>query len=76
MLKSGCLLILVALAAAGCGSDEAPPPRKPVPTVFDPLVQKKETVPAAIEAAQVQHDADARRAIESADGSPPPEGRR
>jgi hypothetical protein len=75
MLKHGCLLILVALGAAGCG-DEPPPPKKPAPTVFDPLVEKKQTLPAAVEAAQAQHDADTRRQIEADEGGPPPEARR
>lgn len=73
MLKPGCLLILVALGAAGCGgSSEMPPPQKPAPTVFDPLVQKKETVPAAVEAAQLQHDTETRRQIDGAEGDAPP----
>lgn len=76
MLKHGCLLILLALGAAACGGGEPPPPQKPVPTVFDPLVQQKERLPAAVEAAQLQHDAEMRRQLEAAEGSPPPEGRR
>ena len=76
MLKHACLVILFGLAAvAGCGG-EPPPPPKPSPTVFDPLVKKKETVPAAVEAAQAQHDADTRRQIEAAEGAPPAEARR
>lgn len=75
MLKHACLVILFGLAAvAGCGGE--PPPPKPSPTVFDPLVKKKETVPAAVEAAQAQHDADTRRQIEAAEGAPPAEARR
>ncbi|HUO80529.1 MAG TPA: hypothetical protein VMU00_10345 [Steroidobacteraceae bacterium] len=71
-----CLPIVLGLALgiAGCGAE--PPPPKPAPTVFDPLLKKKETVPAAVEAAQAQHDADTRRQIEEAEGSPPPEARR
>jgi len=77
MLKHGCLLMLLALGAAGCGGGgDTPPPQKPAPTVFDPLVEQKQRVPAAVEAAQLQHDAETRRQLEAAEGSSPPEGRR
>jgi hypothetical protein len=78
MLKHGCLLTILALGAAGCGgsSGDPPPPQKPAPTVFDPLVEQKQRVPAAVEAAQLQHDAETRRQLEAAEGSPPPEARR
>jgi hypothetical protein len=75
MLKPGRLLLLLALGAAGCGG-EPPQPRAPAPTVLDPLVEKKESMPAALEAAQVQHDAGIRRQGEPADGEPPAEARR
>ena len=75
MLKHGCLLMLLALGAAGCGG-EPPQPTRPAPTVFDPLVEKKETVPAAVQASQAQRDADTRRQIESAEGGPSAEERR
>jgi hypothetical protein len=70
MLKSGCLLILLALGVAGCGG-EPPAAPAPAPTVFDPLVEKKQTVPAAVEAAQAERDAEIRRQSESAEGAPP-----
>ena len=77
MLKPGCLLILVALGAAGCGgSSEMPPPQKPAPTVFDPLLEKKQSVPAAVEATQQQHDAETRKALDAAEGAPPDEAKR
>ncbi len=76
MLKHGCLLMIVAITAAACGGAEPPPPQKPAPTVFDPLVEQKQRVPAAVEAAQLQHDAETRRALEAAEGPAPPEGRR
>lgn len=75
MLKHGCLLIVLALGVAGCGG-EPPPPKAPAPTVLDPLVDKKQSVPAAVEATQVAHDAETRRQIESAEGAPPAEDRR
>ena len=74
MLKRGCLLLLLALGAAGCGGE--PPPKAPAPTVFDPLVDKKAAVPAALEAAQAQHDAAIRRQTGPAEGEPPAEARR
>jgi hypothetical protein len=76
MLKHASVLVLLALGAAACGSGEHAPPGKPAPTVFDPLVQKKETVPAAVESAQAQHDAETRRQIEAAEGAPAAEARR
>jgi hypothetical protein len=75
MLKPGRLLLLLALGAAGCGG-EPPQPTAPAPTVFDPLVEKKETVPAALEAAQARHDAGIRRQNEPAEGESPAEARR
>jgi hypothetical protein len=76
MLKHACLMILLALGAAGCGSAEPPPPPKPAPTVFDPLVEKKQTLPAAVEAAQQAHDAETRRQEETTEGGAPAEARR
>ncbi len=70
MLKPASLLLLLAVGAAACGGGEPPPPQAPAPTVFDPLIQKKETVPAAVEAAQAQHDAEIRRQADAAEGSP------
>jgi len=75
MLKHGRLLILLALGCAGCGG-EPPPPRAPPPTVFDPLVRKKEAVPAAVATAQAQHDADIRRQADAAEGAPAAEAPR
>jgi hypothetical protein len=71
MLKHGCLLMLLALAAAGCGGEPPANAQKPTPTVFDPLIEKKQTLPAAVEAAQAQHDAETRRQVDGADGAPP-----
>jgi hypothetical protein len=76
MLKHGCLLMLLVLGAAGCGGNEPPPPQKPAPTIFDPLVQQQQRVPAAVESAQLQHDAEMRRQLDAADAPSPPEGRR
>ncbi len=73
MRKHGCLLMLLALGVVSCGGE---PPPKRTPTVFDPLIEKKEAIPAAVEAAQAQHDADTRRQIESAEGAAPAEERR
>jgi hypothetical protein len=75
MLKHGCLLMLLALGAAGCGG-EPPQPKAPAPTVFDPLVEKKEAVPAAVQAAEARHQADMRQQVEAAEGGPPAEARR
>ncbi len=71
MLKHGCLLVLLALGAAGCGGEPPPPVEKPAATVFDPLLEKRQSLPAAVEAAQAQHDADTRRQLEAAEGAPP-----
>ncbi len=73
MRKHGCLLMLLALGVVSCGGE--PPPQR-TPTVFDPLVEKKEAIPAAVQAAQARHDADARQQIETAEGGPPAEERR
>lgn len=62
-----CTLLLSA-TLAGCGSGPPPPPAKPQPTVFDDLVAKKRTVPAAVETAQQQHMESLRRAADEADG--------
>ena len=79
MLKHAWLASLCLVAAAGCGGGEPPPPpQKPAPTVFDPLVEQKQKLPAAVEAAQAEHDAALRRAADAAaaDGAPPGEARR
>ena len=75
MLKHGCPLMLLALGVTGCGGEPSPP-KTPAPTVFDPLLEKKQTVPAAVEATQAAHDAETRRQIESAEGATPAEARR
>lgn len=69
------LTLLVTLFLGGCGQ-EPPPPRKPAPTVFDPLVDQKTRVPAAIETATAQHEDDTRRALDAAEGGQPDGPRR
>ena len=76
MLKHACLMALLALGAAGCGGSEPPPPKRPAPTVFDPLLKQKQAIPAAIEAADQQRAAETRRQIDAAEGAPPPEAPR
>ena len=71
MLKHGCLLTLLALGAHGCGSEPPQPPQKPAATVFDPLLEKKQSLPAAVEAAEAQHAANTRLQLDTAEGSPP-----
>ncbi|MBS0375585.1 MAG: hypothetical protein JSR73_13490 [Proteobacteria bacterium] len=61
------LMLLAMLTLGGC-SQEPPPPRKPAPTVFDPLVDQKTRVPAAVETATAQHEEDTRRALDAAEG--------
>ena len=69
---------VIALLLAGCGKSEPPapaPPSKPQPTVFDTMVEKERTLPAAVNAAQNQHMDDTRRAVDAAEdssGSEPP----
>ena len=67
---------LIGPLLAGCGHSEPPPPAPPPAppherTVFDDLVDKKTSVPAAAETAQREHMEAARRAIDEADGAPP-----
>lgn len=71
------LLIMTALLAAGCGApksdkDEPEKRKAPVPTVFDPLVQQRQQLPARAEAALRQHDADIHRQGDD-DAAPPGE---
>ena len=71
------LLIITALLLAGCGapqSDKAAPdkPKPPVPTVFDPLVQQRQQLPARAEAALQQHDAAIHRQADD-EAAPPGE---
>jgi hypothetical protein len=61
-----CTLLLSA-ALAGCGASPPPPPAKPQATVFDDLVAKKRTLPAAVDRAQQQHMEALRRAAVEAD---------
>jgi hypothetical protein len=73
----GSLLIITALLASGCGapkSDKDEPEKRkgPVPTVFDPLVQQRQQLPARAEAALRQHDADIHRQGDD-DAAPPGE---
>ena len=75
MFKRACLMALLAFAA-GCGKEPPPAAEKPAPTVFDPLLEKKQSVPAAVDAAQQQHDAEARKALDAAEGAPPGEAKR
>ncbi|MEI8298543.1 MAG: hypothetical protein WCH32_11010 [Pseudomonadota bacterium] len=50
---SACSILLLATTAA-CSSPP-PPAEKPAPTVFDELVSKEKTLPAAVEKAQREH---------------------
>jgi hypothetical protein len=63
-----CTLVLSAVLAS-CGSSPPPPPpapAKPQATVFDDLVEKKRTLPAAVEKAQQQHMEALRREADEA----------
>jgi len=68
---------LIALMLTACGGSAPPPAPPPAPprerTVFDDLVDKKTTVPAAAETAQREHMEATRRALDEAEG-PPAEG--
>lgn len=65
-------LVLLVLALGACGQEPPPPKEPPAKTVFDPIIDKKREVPAAVNAAQDQHMQDTRRAIDEAEGAPPP----
>ena len=65
----------IALVLCACGGSPAPPGPPPAPpherTVFDDLVDKRTTVPAAAETAQREHMEATRRAIDEAESAPP-----
>lgn len=70
--RLACLAALVLLGA--CGGSPPPPAPPPAPpherTVFDDLVDKKTTVPAAVDSAQREHLAATQRALDEAEGPP------
>jgi hypothetical protein len=73
-----CWRIALLLALGACGG-QAPPPAQPAPrqpTVFDELVNKKQELPAAVEAAQQQHVDATRSAIDAADAPRADESKR
>jgi outer membrane murein-binding lipoprotein Lpp len=63
-----CPILLLAILAS-CGSPPPPDP-KPVPTVFDDIVSKKQTLPAAVEKAQQEHMQALREQDAAANGEP------
>lgn len=67
---------LMTLALGACGGHEPPPapppPPKPQATVFDDIVNKKHEIPAAIEKSQDEHVEATKKAIDEAEGNPPP----
>jgi len=68
--RGACLLAFLLL---GCGKSPPPPPPPPAPparTVFDDLVDKKQQLPAAVEAAQDQHMDATRRALDDPEPTP------
>jgi hypothetical protein len=74
LVPVSCLLLLGA-----CGSGEAPESKAadepPAETVFDDMIEQKQEIPAAVDAAQRQHVDDTRRAIEAAEGGEAEPGR-
>ena len=73
--RAACLL---ALLLEGCGSSSPPPPppppEPPARTVFDDMIDKKKSLPAAVNAAQDQHMDATRRALDDPEQAPPAEG--
>jgi hypothetical protein len=66
------LVPLACLAFAACGgssSDAKDEPMKPEDTVFGEMVEKKQEIPAAVDAATQQHMDDTRRALDAAEGT-------
>ena len=65
---------LIALVLSACGGSAPPPAPPPAPprerTVFDDLVEKRNSVPAAAETAQREHMEATARAIAEADSTP------
>ena len=66
---------LIALVLSACGGSAPPPAPPPAPprerTVFDDLVDKRTSIPAAAETAQRGHMEATGRAIAEAEGTPP-----
>lgn len=76
---NGPFLLLTLLLVAGCGAPPSEPQdahskqKPPVPTVFDPLVQQRQQLPARAEAALQQHDAEIHRQVDASDAAAPGE---
>jgi ABC-type glycerol-3-phosphate transport system substrate-binding protein len=66
------LVPLACLALAACGggsaSEAKDEPMKPEDTVFGEMLEKKQEIPAAVDAATQQHMDDTRRALDAAEG--------
>lgn len=73
-------LWVIALMLSACGGSAPPPGPPPAPprerTVFDDLVDKKTSVPAAAETAQREHVEATQRALAEAEGPPAEAGPR
>jgi hypothetical protein len=64
---------LLAFLLCACGGKPPPPPDPPAPpvrTVFDDMVEKKKTLPAAVNAAQDEHMDATRRALDDPERAP------